>query len=225
MDTKLHSFGYEFDPSKYTPPLGYSRLSIVISSQPTKRFFDVKAMHVPTFDGHYYHQTQVTRHGLSPDETLQVCLGELRLESYQGESLWVFSYGGVLRTKIEKDELICELSSSAPLFEIKDSPESVSRFIADEILDMLALVEPKLNIQQDELYSRLASFDPYQVFLTCLVSLQNRIENTPASLHREKYHRVVNELHKVSKIIKNNDDWDGRSPTLEVLLSGQTENE
>ena len=225
MDNKLHSFGYEFEPSKYSPPVGYSGLRTIISSQPTKRFFDVKALHVPTFDGRYYHQTKVTRHELSPVETFQVCLGELRLESYQGESLWLFSYGGTFRTKIEKDDLICEFSSNAPLFEIKDDPGSVDRVIADEIMEILALEEPKLGIHQDELYSRLASFSPYQVFLTCLVSLQNRVESTPTSIRRERYHRVVNKLNKDVKTIKDSDGWDGQSPDLDELLSSQTENQ
>jgi hypothetical protein len=223
MDDKLHSFGYEFEPSKYSPPIGHSGLKTIISSQPTNRFFDVKELHIPTFDGKYYHQTQVSRHELSPVESFQVCLGELRLKSYQGESLWVFSYGGKLRTRIAKDDLICELTSNAPLFEIKDDPGAVSRVIADEIMEMLALEEPELDFHQDEIYSRLARFSPYQVFIACLVSLQNRVDSTPTNLRRERYHHVANELHKVIKTIKDTDGWEEHPPSLAELLSSHAD--
>lgn len=224
MDNKLHSFGYEFEPSKYSPPLGYSGLRTIISSQQTERYFDVKVLHVPTFDGRLYHQTQISRHEFSPVETFQVCLGELRLESYQGESLWIFSYGGLLRTTIEKDDLICELTSDAPLFEIKDDPGAVDRDIADEIMEMLALEKPKLGLHQDELYSRLASFSPHQVFLACLVSLQNRVDSVPTNIRRERYYHVAHELRKAFTTIKDTDGWDGHSPDLAELLSSHAEN-
>lgn len=225
MDNKLHSFGYEFEPSKYSPPLGYSGLKTIIPNQPAKRFFDVKVLHVPTYDGRFYHQTLITRHEFSPVEEFQVCLGELRLESFQGENLWMFSYGGTLVTTIEKDDLICEISSDAPLFEIKDDPGSVDRVIADEILEMLALLEPKLGIDQDELYDRLSSFSPYKVFLSCLVSLQNRFASASSSNRRDRFHHAENKLHKDIKIIQDTDGWEGDSPSLEELLTSQIENQ
>lgn len=225
MDNVLHSFGYEFDPSKYSPPLGHSRLRVIISSQPTTRFFDVKALHVPTFDGRFFHQTKVTRHEFTPVETFQVCLGEMRLESYQGESLRVFSFGGSLRTTIKNDDLICEFTSNAPLFEMKDDPGSVDRLIADELIELIALDEPKLGIDQDELFARLARFSPYQVFLACLVSLQNRVDSAPTSMRRDRFHHLAHELHKAINTIKETDGWDGHSPNLDELLSNPTENQ
>jgi hypothetical protein len=225
MDYVLRSLGYEFNQSKYSPPLGYSGLRVIISSQPTKRLFDVKALHIPTFDDRFFHQTKVTRHEFSPVETFKVCLGEMRLESYQGESLRVFSFGGSLRTSIEMDDLICELNSNAPFFEIKDEPGSVDRLIADEVIEMIALDEPKLGINQDELYARLARFSPYQVFLACLVSLQNRVDSTPTSMHRDRYYRFAHKLHKAFNTIKETDGWDGHSPDLDELLSNHLEKE
>lgn len=133
--------------------------------------------------------------------------------------MWVFSYGGLLRTKIEKDDLVCELTSNVPLFEIKDDSGAVERVIPDEIMEMLALEEPKLGIHQDELYSRLARFSPYQVFLACLVSLQNRVDSFPTNIRRERYYHVAHELNKVIKTIKDNEGWDGHSPDLAELLS------
>ncbi len=87
MDAKLASYGYEFEASKYSPGLGYSRLRLVISGRPTQRFFDVKTLHIPTFDGRFYHQTQVTRHELKPKEMFQMCIGQLSLEFISGRKI------------------------------------------------------------------------------------------------------------------------------------------
>lgn len=221
MDNRLTTLGYEFLPSKYSPGLGFSGLNVVISGKPTQRFFDVKGLHVPTFDGRFYHQTQVTRHELETEETFQVCLGELSLESFKGEHLRAFSFGGILHTKIEKGELFCELTSKAPLFKLKDEPGTVGGgLIADEITDMLAEQQVKLAGHKDEMYSRLAKFDPYQVFLACMVSLQKRLTAVPMSMRRERYQKVASNLKRAIEIVQAADAWDGKSPGLEDLLSG-----
>lgn len=223
MDTKVASLGYEFGPSKYSPALGYSQLGLVISGRPTQRFFDVKTLHIPTFDGRFYHQTQVTRHELAPQETFQVCLGQLNLETHQGESLRAFSFGGLLRATVDGHDLYCELSSNAPIFKLQDTPGAVGIVVVEEIMDILAEKQARLAGHEDELYSRLAKFEPYQLFLACLVSLQKHADSFPLNLRREKYHKFVSELHKATNIIKDNDGWDGRSPGLDDLLSGSAD--
>ncbi len=49
MNSRLASLGYELGPSKYSPALGYTGLSVLISGHPTERFFDVKTLHIPTY--------------------------------------------------------------------------------------------------------------------------------------------------------------------------------
>jgi len=219
MDAKLTSIGYVFEPSRYSPGLGYSRISVAISGKPTERLFDVKLLRIPTFDGRFLRQTQVTRHELAPNETFQVCLGELRLETYRGENLRAFSFGGNLRATVEMGDLYCEFTSTAPIFTLQGEPGSVGRLIADEIVDMLAEKKIKLPGHEDELYSRLAKFEPYPIFLACIVSLQKRAESVPTAMRRERYRQVTASLKRAIEIVRATDGWDGRSPSLEDLLS------
>jgi len=221
MDAKLAALGCDFEPSKYTPDLGYSRLRVAISGKPTQRFFDVKAVHIPTFDGRLFHQTLITRHELEPRETFQVCLGEMRLETYKGESLLAFTFGGTMQVTIDRNDLYCEFNSSAPIFKVKEDPGSVGVIITDEIMDLLAEKQAKMTFHEDELYSHLAKFTPYQIFLASLVSLQKRADAVPMNLRREEYHKVVAALHRANDAIKNTDGWDGHSPSLDDLLSGE----
>ena len=220
MDAKLASYGYEFEASKYPAGLGYSRLRLVISGRPTQRFFDVKTLHIPTFDGRFYHQTQVTRHELEPKEMFKVCIGQLSLDSYQGESLRAFSFGGQLQAVVTQDDLLCDLTSTAPIFKLQDDPGMVGYIIAEEIMELLAEKQARLARHEDELYSRLGKFEPYQLFLACIVSLEKRAESYPVNLRRENYHKLVSALHRAINIVKETDGWDGRSPSIEDLLSG-----
>ena len=219
MDANLASIGYVFDPSKYSPGLGYSRLRIVISGRPTQRFFDVKSLHVPTFDGRFYHLTQVTRHELAPKETFQACIGELRLETHQGEHLRAFSFGGLLQVSVDRDDLYGEFTSNAPIFKLQDEPGSVGGVVADEIMDLLAEKQARLPGHEDELYSRLAKVEPYSLFLACLVSLQKRLDSIPLSARGERYHKLSSNLKRAVQIVRDTDGWDGHSPSLEDLLS------
>ena len=219
MDAKLNSIGYDFEPSRYSPDLGYSRIRVVISGVPTRRFFDVKLLSMPTFDGRFLRHTQVTRHELKPNETFQACLGELRLETFQGETLRVFSFGGNLQATVEMDDLYCEFTSNAPILKVQEDPDSVSGVIADEIMDFLAEIESKLVGHEDELYSRLSKFDPTSLFLSCMVSLQKRTDSVPMAVRRERYHKISANIKRAIQIVRDTDGWDGHTPTLEELLN------
>ena len=222
MDARLNSIGYVLEPSKYNPALGYSQLKVRISGKPTDRFFDVKQLSIPTFDGRFLRHTQITRHELEPKETFKVCIGELIMETYQGESLRGFSFGGNLRASVEMGDLFCELTSNAPIFVFQNESVSVSDVIASEIMDFLAQDAVKLAGHEDELYAQLSKYEPYQLFLSCLVSLQKQVEIIPIAQRREGYHKLVSNLNRAIKIVHDADGWDGNSPRLEDLLSGKT---
>jgi hypothetical protein len=219
MDSKITSIGYDLEPSRYAPLLGYSRLRVLISDKPTQRFFDVKQLSIPTFDGRFLRHTQVTRHELAPTESFQVCVGELRLETYQGEILRAFSLGGNLHASVEMGDLYCEYTSTAPILKVDDDPNSVNRVIADEIADLLAENESKLVGHEDELYTRLSKFDPYAIFLSCMVSLQALVDNVPMGVRRERFHKASASIQRAIHIVRETDGWDGHAPSLEELLS------
>lgn len=218
MDTALTSMGYEFGASKYSPGVGYSRLKLIISGQPTQRYFDIKLLRIPTFDGRFYHQTQVTRHELSLEETFQVCPGQISMETHRGESLRAFSFGGSLQAIVRENEVNCDLTSSAPIFKLREDPKLVGAVIVDELMDLLAEQQARLSGHEDELYSRLAKFEPYQIFLAGIVSLQKRADSVPTNLRREKYRQTVGAIQRAVQIVRATDGWDGKSPSLEELL-------
>ena len=219
MCAQLLTIGYELGPSKYSPPVGYSGLKTLISGKPTQRLYDVKLLRVPTFDGRYFHKTAVSRHELAPTETFQVCLGQLEMETFRGEHIRAFSFGGTLHTKIDHEDLYCELASNAPIFKLQDDPKILGTVLVDEIMELLAEQEVKLPRHEDELYARLAAYEPYALFLASLVSLQKRADSVPTGQRREKYQKAVANLKRLVQVVHDGDGWDGRSLSLEELLA------
>lgn len=220
MDARLSTLGYVLEPSRYNPALGYSGLQVLISGKPTERFFDCKSLNIPTFDGRFYHQTKVTRHELGVEEKFQVSLGELSLESYRGEHLRMYSFGGELRAAIEAGELFCEYTTSAPIFKMQNEPGTLGGgLMADEISDILAELEVGLPGHKDELFSRLSHHEPYQVFLASLISIQQRLSAIPSNLRRENFQSASSGLNHTIQVVRNTDGWDGKSPGLKDLLS------
>jgi hypothetical protein len=218
MDKELLTFGYKLEPTRYKPQLGYARLKAAIAGKPTQRYFDAKLLRIPTFDGRFTHQTQITRHGLTPQETLQVCLGWITLEGYQGDPQQFFSFGGVLKTLVEDDYRCCEFASNAPIFKRRENPGAIGHVLVDEIVEILAEIASKLSQHEDEVNARMAAIQPYEVFLSCLVTLQKRLSGVPAHLRREKFQQANAEVQKIIHILRTTDGWDGCSPTLEELL-------
>jgi hypothetical protein len=221
MDKQILTLGYELVPTKYLPQLGYSRLRTIISGHPSQRYFDVKQVSLPTFDGRNYHQTRITRHELASKETFQVCLGRLSLANYQGEELHGFSFGGAVQTAVVAEGLYCDFTSNAPIFMLQDNPVTVSGVLVDEIIDLLAEKEARLARHEDELYSRLSKFEPYTVFLACLVTLRKRLESLPAQLRGENFRKTNSVVQKVIRIVQSTDGWDGHADTLDDLLVGE----
>jgi hypothetical protein len=226
MDQKPPALGYEFAPCRYGPHVGYARLRVVLSASPSGRYFDVRALHLPTFDGRSLHQTEIVSHPAAAPEALPVCLGPLSLESHRGEMLHAFSFGGALHTlpagPETPAEILVELSSSAPLIRLPDDPAGdpadISSLFVEEVLAMLAEKQAGLAGHEEELYARLAACDPYRVFLSCLVSLEERVERVPPHLQLEGHAQVKTGLHKAIQAVRSADGWDGRAPRLEELL-------
>lgn len=233
MDLKPPALGYEFTPSRYDSHLGYAHLRVVICASPCGRYFDVRSLHLPTFDGRLVHQTEIGAHALAPAESFQVCLGALSLESHRGDVLHAFSFGGELRTCPSAQEIHAELISPAPLFRLPEDrhggplrgpgsgPLDLSSLLVEEVLDMLAESQAELPGHEEELYARLARHDPYQVFLSCLVSLEQRVERLPPIQQPQSYRQVANELHQAIQAVRRADGWDGRAPRLEELLGSE----
>jgi hypothetical protein len=116
------------------------------------------------------------------------------------------------------NELYCDLTSSAPILKLQDSPGAVGGALVDEVIDLLAEIKPKLAGHDDEFYSRLSRFEPYAVFLSCLFTLKKRFAGVPSNLRNEKFRKANTQIEKAVQIVQKTDGWDGRSPALEELL-------
>jgi hypothetical protein len=104
---------------------------------------------------------------------------------------------------------------------LQDNPVTVSGVLVDEIIDLLAEKEARLARHEDELYSRLSKFEPYTVFLACLVTLRKRLESLPAQLRGENFRKTNSVVQKVIRIVQSTDGWDGHADTLDDLLVGE----
>jgi hypothetical protein len=217
-DQDVLSLGYAFDPTRYNPRIGYCRVRALIPNQPAQRYFDVRKLHVPTFDGWDFKQIQVSRHEPEMQHKFHVSLGHLILESFDGKKVEAFCFGGQLQTRVDREGLFCELTSNAPIIKQQDVPGSVATILVDEIIQFIASLEPQLSGHEDEFHSRLAKFEPYSIFLSCLISLKKRLDSVPKNMQRESYRKTCAVLQQVTQILQTQDGWDGRSPTLEELV-------
>ena len=224
MDQKPPDLGYEFEPSRDGECVGYASLRVVLSASPSGRFFDARTLHLLTFDGRSVHPTKIVSSDLIPPGTRQVCLGQLTVDSYRGEVLHVISFGGELRTHQAGTELLAEVSSSAPLLRLPDKEQGdhlgTCRLFVEEVLALLAEAGTQLPGRHEDLCARLAGRDPYQVFLSCLVSLERRMERLPDYQQPESYQQAHQELHRAIHAVREADGWDGRAPGLDELLGG-----
>jgi hypothetical protein len=222
LDNDLLTQGYKLTPTKYTPSIGYSRLQALISGQATQRFYDIKRIHLPTYHNRIFKNIKITRHEMEPTENFEVCIGRFSLDTYQGDVLQGFTFGGTTRVSIQNGDLYCDFTSTAPIYTLHASSINTNSLLIDEIVEMLAEKKARLGGSEDELYARLAGCDAYTIFLGCLSSLHNKLASAPSSMHKGNYPKALSQLEHVIQLVCKTDGWNGTTPTLDDLLIKKT---
>jgi len=209
---------FKLTPSKYSSAIGYSELEAQISAQPTGRFFDIQYFTLPVFEGEALRQFRISRHSTVPDNT-RISLGRITMQTHHSEVLHTFSFGGRLHTTLAGDFLHCHLESPAPILKVQDEFEDTGSILVDEILDALAENQARCQINETELYHRLSRYEPYELFLSSLVTIQARIDATPAHAHTEEYRKLASALRHTIQTVIEIDHWTGTAKSLEEIIA------
>lgn len=208
--------GFVFYPAADPQSAGHPRLDVNLYETPTGEHFDphtlslvvsdpLKGIHRLTL----YHPVDATEY--------QVCLGRIILVNFADKAVEAFSFGGLMKIHNYPDHSLCQLTSSAPIFDMgqfaEDEMELVCQFEAE-----LARLRAAWHREDVEFEQRLAAFDPKTLFLALTVSVQQRMRQIPASSRDDHYWQTLHTISSAVRFIEPNGQLPANSPALAALL-------
>jgi hypothetical protein len=212
--------GYQFYPSLYSPALGSPKVDINLTREPAGRFFDTYQATFLTVDNGAIKELQIE----DPWEEwkggpkMKVVAGRFRLREKDGDTHYGFSLGGEITIQNIDEATRCTLTSSAPIFNLSDDPDSLGAKIVDEIEAILAKREAAWGEDESGFVQRLASAEPLTLFIVILHTLDQEIQNMPAAVRNHGFQEIYHRLNLTIHILDQAGVWTEKIPDIQDIL-------
>lgn len=212
----LEQQGYHFHPHHYSFPLGHPQLDFDLLAKPGERSFNLKLVHIRIWEDGDLRQEALSHLVRQPGK-LQVFPGRFWLETYDGQRINGFCFGGELQIIHFSDFTRCHLTSPAPIGSLSGKADSPQTILFDELAALVA--KERAGAKNDEVLARkLANADPFQLFVASLAALDARAKKLAATAKTQQYRQLASLVSKAIQAIKEAGEWPDSVPDLEKLL-------
>lgn len=209
--------GYVYHSSKYSPALGCAAVDVFLTHSPAGRFFDAASAEFKIGDGGVVKFSKIT-HPWQSQQQLRVVPGHFSLTDHSGSMVQGYSMGGDLSISSEGDVTVCRLTSSAPIFDLRDDPDAVGRVLVGELESLIARRQAAWGLDDAGFNHRLTQVDPFQFFLASVAEIDDRLKNFQGAAPNTRLQAVKQTVRKIIDTLKNSGDWPASRPVLTDIL-------
>jgi len=110
------------------------------------------------------------------------------------------------------------LTSSAPIFNLNDDPDSTGVVLVNEIEALLAKRQAAWGEDENAYTERLALVEPLILFIVILHTLDQEIESLPAAVRNHGYQEVLHKIREAIHILEQVGVWPDRIPNIREIL-------
>lgn len=213
MDTPT---GYIFHESDSIPE-GYYQLDVILSDEPSGRYFDAYRVTLPRADDHRVSLEQVEHPWRGP-EIVRVGPGRVRLLAHNGEVDEAFTFGGTAGFTVASDSTVCRLNSDAPLYHHGDDPRLASFHLVDELEALMARQQARYAGRPADFAERLNEANPRLLFHACLAELGDRLKANRGLTEDPALRRVSELIGRTRSRLESAGEWLEVPPRLDDIL-------
>lgn len=210
--------GYFFRPSRYTPSIGHAGLDVVLTNSLNPPAGTIRAatfsISAPLPSPRTFHATN----NENPEaEEFRVCAGNFRLVRDNHKVIQGFCFGGQLFAHNERNATICRLESTAPIYQMAYELSWPQAFVVSEFLAILARV--RAAWRNDTAFGqRLATADPFQLFIAMLAALDDFLGRFHDSVWVEDYRRGRRLVRQTIATLQASGAWPAAPPALDDII-------
>lgn len=213
----IEQLGYYFHPSRQAGSPGHPQLDINLVEEPTRQHFDPQraTFWVVGSDGDVVQVTIL--HPWRGQQRLRVCAGRIIMVDRKGKMVEAFSLGGDLEMTVHETCTSCELTSSAPIIHLQDT-QDVPTDLVSEFEALLARLHARWHGDDIGFRKKLATIEPFTLFVAGLAAIKERFDQTPAYLHSDRYRQASHLINQAIETMQHNGKWPQTPPKLDDLL-------
>ena len=178
--------GYYIHPADQINSDWYWQLDINLCQHPTNEHFDPERIDIWIVEkGGDVTHTSIS-HPWRRQIQLRIFPGRVILHDRKGKVVEAYSFGGSLEIASEVTCTRCQLSSPAPIVELVNSLDEETILVA-EFEALLACFEAQWTGDKQGFDRKLATIEPFTLFIAGLVAVQERVRRLP---HTASQHQV-----------------------------------
>ncbi len=212
----LEQQGYYFHPHTYNFPIGHPQLDFDLLAQPGDRLFKVKLAHFRIWENDNL-RSETLSHRVRQPGKLQVFPGRFSLETFDGQLLNGFCFGGELEIIHFPDFTRCHLISPAPIGNLSDNPEAPQYLVISELAAMVAT--ERAGKEDDEAFwKKLAQTDPFQLFIAGLAALEQKAKKLASVAKTAQYRQLAHQVSQAVQTVKDAGEWPDSVPDLAKIF-------
>ena len=212
--------GYQFCPSIYSPVLGSTKVDIYLTSEPVGRFFDTyQATFLIVEDGAIKEiEVEHPWEEWMGSQKAKVVAGRFHMREKDQDAHIGYSLGGEISIQNTGEATHCMLTSSAPIFNLNDDPDSTGVVLVNEIEALLAKRQAAWGEDENAYTERLALVEPLTLFIVILHTLDQEIQSLPTAVRNHGYQEVLHKIREAIHILEQAGVWPDRIPDIREIL-------
>lgn len=216
------TLGYVFHPQPDPHALGYRGLGFNLYARPTEWHFDPEQATLTVVQHEGGTGRLTLKHPWEGATVLRVCAGHVELRDRRDQTVEAFTLGGELRVADHGDHTACDLTSTAPLFEVAAAPgidvEDAVGLLIEEIEALLALRSAHWVAEPGTFEGRLAAVEPALLYAVALATIDERIHHIPIDRRPEQYRLASMAVHTEIRRLRDAGTWPATVPQLDAVL-------
>jgi len=203
--------------SRYTPPIGYAKLDLYLTSSATRRLFDSRSVRLQSATNDVV-QSFTVSYGSALRGSRPICAGLFTVYAHNTDYWEGLTFGGTVTIATHHPYTHVEIASPAPVFVLNGNTDPVQHLLIDELLAFVARHRSERHRSDSEYARHLAETEPYLFFLSALITLDELVKHGPPSMGSNRHPEVKRVVQRMIESVRQTDGWPAAVPQLGDLL-------
>lgn len=204
-------------PSHYSPPIGFAGIELFLTGADSHRFLDVRSARFQSA-AHETLQYFTVKHPSMLRGSRSMCAGLFTLYGHNSHFWEGLTFGGTIDVASLHDYTRVTITSPAPVFILLDQSDTIQQILLDEMMALVARHRAAEHETDSEFAHRLATTDPYLLFLSALTTLDAMVKHGPPSIMGAHHLEVKRAVQRMVDAVRKADGWPEHLPMLDELL-------